>query len=160
MAIHSRTIAWKIPWTKEPGRLQSMGSQSRTRLSDFTSLYIYIYIFFFLAEHLSLPDITSLSVHHPHWSLNSLWVGTFSILCPVMSPAPKWYLSHNACSENTCWSEREREVKNMLYGRSFKPPKWRRRGKLCSYYDSPTELRWDTHSRYFITKNNLSTHNH
>ena len=27
MAIHSRTIAWKIPWTEEPGRLQSMGSQ-------------------------------------------------------------------------------------------------------------------------------------
>ena len=28
MAIHSSTIAWKIPWTEEPGRLQSMESQS------------------------------------------------------------------------------------------------------------------------------------
>ena len=27
MAIHVSTIAWKIPWTEEPGRLQSMGSQ-------------------------------------------------------------------------------------------------------------------------------------
>ena len=27
MAIHSSTIAWKIPWTEEPGRLQSVGSQ-------------------------------------------------------------------------------------------------------------------------------------
>ena len=27
MAIHSSTIAWKIPWTEQPGRLQSMGSQ-------------------------------------------------------------------------------------------------------------------------------------
>ena len=27
MAIHSSTIAWKIPCTEEPGRLQSMGSQ-------------------------------------------------------------------------------------------------------------------------------------
>ena len=27
MAIHSSTIDWKIPWTEEPGRLQSMGSQ-------------------------------------------------------------------------------------------------------------------------------------
>ena len=36
MAIHSSTIAWKIPWTEEPGRLQFMGSQSRTQLSDFT----------------------------------------------------------------------------------------------------------------------------
>ena len=27
MAIHSSAIAWKIPWTEEPDRLQSMGSQ-------------------------------------------------------------------------------------------------------------------------------------
>ena len=26
MAIHSSTLAWKIPWTEEPDRLQSMGS--------------------------------------------------------------------------------------------------------------------------------------
>ena len=31
MATHSSTLAWKIPWTEEPGRLQSMGSQ-RVRL--------------------------------------------------------------------------------------------------------------------------------
>ena len=36
MAPHSSTLAWKIPWMEEPGRLQSMGSQSRTRLSNFT----------------------------------------------------------------------------------------------------------------------------
>ena len=27
MATHSSTLAWKMPWTEEPGRLQSMGSQ-------------------------------------------------------------------------------------------------------------------------------------
>ena len=37
MATHSSTLAWKIPWTEEPGGLQSMGSlKSQTRLSDFT----------------------------------------------------------------------------------------------------------------------------
>ena len=36
MTTHSSTLAWKVPWTEEPGRLQSMGSQSQTRLSDFT----------------------------------------------------------------------------------------------------------------------------
>ena len=35
-ATHSRTLAWKIPWTEEPGGLQSMGSQSQTQPSDFT----------------------------------------------------------------------------------------------------------------------------
>ena len=36
MSTHSSTLAWKIPWMEERGGLQSMGSQSRTRLSDFT----------------------------------------------------------------------------------------------------------------------------
>ena len=36
MAPHSSTLAWKIPWTEEPGRLQSKGSLTRTRLSDVT----------------------------------------------------------------------------------------------------------------------------
>ena len=36
MAPHSSTLAWKIPWTEEPGRLQTMGLLSQTRLSDFT----------------------------------------------------------------------------------------------------------------------------
>ena len=33
VVTHSSICAWKIPWTEEPGRLQSMGSQSQTRLS-------------------------------------------------------------------------------------------------------------------------------
>ena len=33
MATHSSILAWRIPWTEEPGGLQSMGSQSPTRLS-------------------------------------------------------------------------------------------------------------------------------
>ena len=28
MAIHSSILAWRIPWTEEPGKLQSMGSQT------------------------------------------------------------------------------------------------------------------------------------
>ena len=30
METHSSNLAWKIPWTEEPGRLQSMGSQKST----------------------------------------------------------------------------------------------------------------------------------
>ena len=37
MAPHCSTLAWKIPWTEEPGRLQTTGvAKSRTQLSDFT----------------------------------------------------------------------------------------------------------------------------
>ena len=41
MATHSSTLAWKIPRTEEPGRLQSMGSLSRTRLSNFTFTFCF-----------------------------------------------------------------------------------------------------------------------
>ena len=34
MATHSSLLAWRIPWTEEPGMLQSMGSQRQTRLSN------------------------------------------------------------------------------------------------------------------------------
>ena len=42
MATHSSTLAWKIPQTEGPGRLQSMGSQkSRKGLSDFTHSLVH-----------------------------------------------------------------------------------------------------------------------
>ena len=36
MATHSSLLAWRIPWTEEPGELQSLGSRSQTRLSRHT----------------------------------------------------------------------------------------------------------------------------
>ena len=42
MATHSSTLAWKIPWTKKPGRLQSMGSQ-RVRHDWATSLSLSLF---------------------------------------------------------------------------------------------------------------------
>ena len=41
MATHSSIIVWRIPWTEEPGGLQSMRSQSRTRLSDWVCVQPY-----------------------------------------------------------------------------------------------------------------------
>ena len=43
MAPHSSTLAWKIPWTEEPGRLQSMGSL-RVRLGWVTSLSLFSFM--------------------------------------------------------------------------------------------------------------------
>ena len=44
MATHSSILAWRIPWTEEPGGLQSMESQkSRTRLSDQTTATFFFY---------------------------------------------------------------------------------------------------------------------
>ena len=43
MAHHSSTFAWKIPWTEEPGRLQSMGSL-RVRHDWATSLSLFTFM--------------------------------------------------------------------------------------------------------------------
>ena len=46
MAIYSSTIVWKIPWTEEPGRLESIESQRVRHDCDFTSLIKNIISFF------------------------------------------------------------------------------------------------------------------
>ena len=51
MAPHSSTLAWKIPWTEEPGRLQSMGS---LRLSDFTFTFHFYALEKEMATHSSV----------------------------------------------------------------------------------------------------------
>ena len=54
MVPHSSTLAWKIPWTEEPGRLQSMGLLSRTQLSDFTFTFHFDAIEKEMATHSSV----------------------------------------------------------------------------------------------------------
>ena len=39
MVTHTSILAWKIPWSEEPGGLQSMRSQSQTQLSNCTHTY-------------------------------------------------------------------------------------------------------------------------
>ena len=44
MAPHSSTLAWKIPWMEEPGRLQSTGSRRvKTRLSNFIFTFTFMH---------------------------------------------------------------------------------------------------------------------
>ena len=71
MATHSSTLAWRIPWREEPGRLQSMGSQrvrhdwatslslsfqnSKTMLIQFSNLNVFY------------PAVYVVSIHHQVW---------------------------------------------------------------------------------------------
>ena len=54
MASHSSTLAWKTPWMEEPGRLQSMGSLSQTRLSNFTFTFHFHPLEMEMATHSSV----------------------------------------------------------------------------------------------------------
>ena len=54
MATHSSTLAWKIPLVEDAGRLQSMGSLSQTRLSDFTFTFHFDALEKEMATHSSI----------------------------------------------------------------------------------------------------------
>ena len=82
MAIHSSTIAWKILWTEEPGRLQSMGSQ-RVRHDWATSLLHFISTLLLPIRWLSAARGQDNRARKEHtewqdtrvWSGHSLWSG-------------------------------------------------------------------------------------
>ena len=64
MATHSRTLAWKIPWTEERGRLQSMGSQ-RVGHDWATSLTHVAY----QMQECWRQDVFSLKKKFPWWTI-------------------------------------------------------------------------------------------
>ena len=79
MAPHSSTLAWKIPWVEEPGRVQSMGSQ-RVRHDWATSLHllwqstydkIYHLNHFKMYSSEALSLLVVLCTHHHHPSRES-----------------------------------------------------------------------------------------
>ena len=40
IATHSSILAWRIPWTEEPGGLQSMGLQSQTQVNEISQVSV------------------------------------------------------------------------------------------------------------------------
>ena len=64
MAPYSSTLAWKIPWTEEPGRLQSMGSL-RVGLSDFTFTFYFHALEKEMATHSSVLAWRILGMEEP-----------------------------------------------------------------------------------------------
>ena len=45
VSSYSSILAWRIPWTEEPGRLEAMGSESRTQLSGLTCSLLSVFGF-------------------------------------------------------------------------------------------------------------------
>ena len=99
MASHSSTLAWKIPWTEEPGRLQSMGSQRvghnwATSLSQKMETVTDLYI----SERCRNASLTS-SLNSPvsrrgNWMLAGEWCTQ-----EVMSLIEQTYKESNKCTQ-------------------------------------------------------------
>ena len=79
MSPHSSTLAWKIPWTEETGRLQSMGSlrhgvaMTQTLLSSFTFTFYFHALEEEIATHSSIPAWKIPWTEEPG-GLQSMWL--------------------------------------------------------------------------------------
>ena len=71
LATHSSILVWRIPWTEEPGRLQSIGSQSLTQLKQLSMQYTFQY-----------------RMRKEFWS----WMGVMTSQCEHVCKAPELYL--------------------------------------------------------------------
>ena len=123
MAPHSSTLAWKIPWTEEPGRLHGV-ARSRTRLSNFTFTFHFHALEKEMATHSSvlawripeteepggLPSLGSHRVGHD-WSDLAVAVAAVNFCCTakwfsfvyessshsvVLDSATPWTVAHQA----------------------------------------------------------------
>ena len=85
MATHSSILAWKIPWTEEPGGLQSTGLQrvghdwTTEHAYHFPQFYIYVLVYDIC---FSLPDLLHL--------YDRLWVHLHLYRCPNFVPFYGW----------------------------------------------------------------------
>ena len=114
MATHSSILPWRIPWTEEPGRLQSMGLQrmgcnwsdwarspnSRTWLSDWPLLSSFFFFFnsFLgpLRQELTRYDVFWINFNFLYL-FNSLLVFVF-LLSPYLEISSKLFLNHKFLS--------------------------------------------------------------
>ena len=103
MTTHSSTLAWRIPWMEESGRLQSMGPLSQTWLSDFTLTFHFHALEKEMATHSSvlawrIPgmvepcSLLSMGLHRVghDWSDLAAAVVPDKIECKISSNATKW----------------------------------------------------------------------
>ena len=71
MAIHSSLLAWRIPWTKEPGGLQPMGSQ-RVR-HDRTHTHTHIYVCVCIHTYIYIYVCVYIYIHFEHRKSHICW---------------------------------------------------------------------------------------
>ena len=82
MATPSSSLAWRIPWTKEPGRLQSIVSQSQTSLKGLSPVMFTFFILLFSKSTVwtgywtkfLFTILSPLSLHYQEWFKERVWI--------------------------------------------------------------------------------------
>ena len=108
MATHSSTLAWKIPWMEEPGRLQVHGVvKSRTRLSGFTFTFHFHALEKEMATHSNVLA----------WRI--LGMGEPGGLPSMGSHRVRHNWSDSSSSSSNCWKEPPHPGSWLLPGKAY-----------------------------------------
>ena len=115
MATHSSSLAWRIPWRREPVRLQSMGSQESEMTYwlnhyKYTQIYYIFYVFITLKKSLKLSDLfqsllvaTPISTQLSSWDVHSVSpLGSLSPLPMIDSLFPTQMVFSTTVRKTTC----------------------------------------------------------
>ena len=126
VATHSSILAWRIPWTEEPGQLWAMGSQSQTRLKWLSTLGVQV-----KNAEIELTwwasGEESTYQHREHWF--DPWSGKISHAVGVTKPVCHnyWACALEPVSCN-CWAHVLQLLKPMCSRahapQQEKPPQW------------------------------------
>ena len=97
MATHSSIPAWRIPWTEEPGRLQSLGLQRVEHdWSDFAPLLLHIFTSRYIEKTETFIWYTQVNWTNPGasiWSLVHPWFRTSLFVAVVYLPSCVWFFA-------------------------------------------------------------------
>ena len=118
MATHSSTLAWKIPWTEEPGRLQSMGSL-RVRHNRATSLSLFTFVHWRKKWHSSVPA----------WRIPGMWGAWWAAIYGVAQSRTRLKRLSSSSSSRLDLLSVQGTLKNLLEHHSSKASIL-----LCSYF--------------------------
>ena len=126
MAPHSSTLAWKIPWTGKPSRLQSMGSgKSRTRLRDFTFTFHFHALEKEMATHSSVlawripgmgepVGLTSMGSHRVRHNWSDLAVGILPTMTSYHSGMTSLFSRLPQLCRSSCFSVSSQQPTKVL----------------------------------------------
>ena len=127
MATHSSTLAWEIPWTEEPGRLQSMGSL-RVGHNWATSLSLFTFMHW---RRKWQPTLVFLSGESQ--GRGRLWAAIYGVT--QSRTRQKWLSSSSSIPQCNYKNKKEKEVKiEAFFSPLFQIE--------CNYYMTDMEAQW------------------
>ena len=119
MATHSSILAWKIPWTEEPGGLQSMGCKKSNMTEPLITHTVVPHLYFFSLTnytstsffYLAIKTAFALFLSHLFWGQRSqqldflyfnLWTTLIVIIGEFVSPQSReWWHGINVCPQGS-----------------------------------------------------------